>query len=281
MDAKYGCAAMPRRPHRLGERKMALQDFQTALGLLLATPIQNGSENGNPGLLQRLDLSPEERASLSRLLPSPGFQFTAAIQRSWCERRAASAAAFTLSILPVGQRRQIVEEWVGIGGGASSFFASEADSFLEFIARRLPDPSHELTVARFEQAVQRASDAVAAFRLPDSVVCNAPDIKLRRSKSAALVYFFAEPQSIFAAMNEARPLPPLSNRSYPVLFAPGLPGLFRSATVDEAALWEKLAAPAAIQELLEDGHTRETVQGFVTIGAIENSENVVDYLNGT
>jgi hypothetical protein len=276
MDAKYGSAAVARRPHRLGERKMALRDFQTALGLLLSTPIQNGSENGKHGLLQRLDLSPEERASLSRLLPSPGFQFTAAIQRSWCEGRAANAAALTLSILPVGQRRQIVEEWVSIGGGTSSFFSSEADSFLEFIARRLPDPSHELTVARLEQAVQRASDAAATFRPPDSAVCNAPDVELRRNKNAALVYFFAEPQRILAALNGAEPLPPLSDRSYPVLLAPGLPGLFRSATVDEAALWEKLAAPATIRELLQDDRTREMVRRFVAIGAAEKSENVFD-----
>ncbi len=253
--------------------KMSLRDFQTALSLLLSTPIRNGSENGNPDLLKRLDLSPQERASLSCLLASPGFQFTARIQRSWCEGRAANAAALTLSILPLGQRRQIIEEWVSIGGGASSFFASEADAFLEFIARRLPEPSHELTVARLEQAVQRVSDAAAAFRLSHSAVLGAPEIKLRRSKGAALVSFFAEPQRIFAALNGAEPLPPLSDRSYWVLCAPGLPGLFRSATVDEAALWEKLAAPVTIREILKDNSMRETVQDFVTIGAAEADED--------
>ena len=186
--------------------------------------------------------------------------------------RAANAAALTLSILPLEERRQIVEEWVSIGGGASSFFASEADSFLEFIARRLADPSHELTVARLEQAVHRANDAAPAFRPVDPAVYNAPDIELRRSKSAALVYFFAEPQRVFAALNRAEPLPPLSDRSYPVLFAPGLPGLFRPATDDEAALWEKLAAPVAIRELLEDKRTRQIVQDFVVIGAADGNQ---------
>jgi hypothetical protein len=260
---------------------MALQDFQTALGLLLSRPIQNSYENGKTTLLQRLDLSLKERASLGRLLPSPGFQFTAAIRRSWCEGRAANGAALTLSILAVAQRRRMVEEWVSLGGGSSSFFALEADSFLEFIARRLRDPSHELTVARLEQAVQRASDAAAAFSPADSVVCNAPNAELRRSKSAALVCFWADPQRLFAALNGAEPFPPLSDRPYRVLFAPGLPGLFRSATADEAALWESLATPRAIRELSEDEHTRETVQGFVTIGAAESSENVSDCLDGT
>jgi hypothetical protein len=173
----------------------------------------------------------------------------------------------TLSILPLGQRRQIVEEWVNLGGGASSFFASEADSFLEFIARRLPDPSHELTVARLEQAVHRANDAAAAFKSVDSVVCNAHDIELRRSKSAALVYFFAEPQCVFAALNGAGPLPPLSNQSYPVLFAPGLPGLFRPASADQVVLWDTLATPFVIRELMENKRTRHTIEDFVVIGA--------------
>jgi len=66
---------------------MALQDLQTALGILLSTASQNGSEHNKRDVLRNIDLSPEELASLRDLLPSRGFQFTAAIQRSWCEAR--------------------------------------------------------------------------------------------------------------------------------------------------------------------------------------------------
>lgn len=246
---------------------MALQDFQTALGLLLSTPTASARKNSELDLLQTLDLSCEERASLDRLLPSPGFRFTAAIQRSWCEGRAANGAALTLSILSLRQRRQIVTEWVTIGGGRSSFFASEADSFLDFIASRLPEPSHELTVARLEQAVHRASDAAAGFTAPDTFVLGDNDIELCRSQGAALVYFFAEPQRIFTALDRAEPLPPFSDRPYPVLFAPGLPGLYRPATIDETALWERLAAPVALRDLRDDKRTAAIVQDFVAIGA--------------
>jgi hypothetical protein len=238
----------------------------------LTTPTQKGSEKERLISLQIFDLSTEERVSLNCILPSSGFGFTAAIQRSWCEGRAANAAALTLSILPLMQRRQVVEEWVNIGGGTSSFFASEADSFLEFIARRLPDRSHELAVARMEQAVLRANNAAAAFRPADSIVCDSTSIQLRRSKNSELVYFYAEPQRIFAALEGGEPLPPLSDRSYPVLFAPGLPGLFRSASCDEAALWDKLAAPMTIRELFSGNGARQVVETFVAIGAVERNE---------
>ena len=247
---------------------MALADFQCALGRLLTGPGRNDESYAKPGLSRKLNLSSNERAGLKRLSSSSGFRFTAAIRRSWCEGRAANAAALTLSILPSGASRQMIEEWVRLGGGLSSFFASEADSFLEFIAARLPDPSHELTVARLEQAVLRAGDAALVFRPPDASVLSEVDRELRRSEYAALVRFFAEPHRIFAALDGHHPLPPLSDRAYPVLFAPGLPGLFREASNDEAALWDKLAVSTPSRELWGDPRAVRMVEAFLAVGAV-------------
>ena len=248
---------------------MALADFQTALGMLLTGPGRNDhGSDAKPVLSRKLNLSSGERAGLKRLSDSSGFRFTAAVQHSWCEGRATNAAALTLSILSPSAGRQMIGEWVRLGGGLSSFFASESDAFLDFIAAHLPDPSHELTVARLEQAVLRAGDAALVFRPPDAGVLSDLDRELRRSEDAALVRFFAEPHRIFTALDRHHPLPPLSDRAYPVLFAPGLSGLFREASKDEAALWERLAVPMSLVELSEEPSAWRIVQTLLAVGAV-------------
>jgi hypothetical protein len=56
-------------------------------------------------------------AELGALVTSPGFCFTRRIQRSWCIARTASATQLTLSLLPVEQRRRLIDDWVNVGGG--------------------------------------------------------------------------------------------------------------------------------------------------------------------
>jgi hypothetical protein len=219
--------------------------------------------------LQGIGLDRSELAELDDLVHSPGFRFTQHGQRSWCEGRTAEAAQLTLSILSTEQRRQLVDDWVDAGGGAAFDPASEAEAFLEFVAGRLSDPSHEMTVCRMEQASYRASGAALRFTPPDLSVLDHPKAMLCAGKGAALVRFFAEPQRLFAAIEAKAPLPPLSDRCFPVLFAPGLPTLFRAANNEETAVWEKLAGPIAVRLLPRDSDLRSAIEGLFRIGAMD------------
>ncbi|HVO23997.1 MAG TPA: hypothetical protein VMW56_10250 [Candidatus Margulisiibacteriota bacterium] len=247
---------------------MSLLAFQTALGRLVRVPVSNDS-TGTSDPFEGLALTDDERAQLAAIADSRGFRFTVGIQRSWCEGRAAKGAGITLSIMPPAERRRLVSEWVNAGGATNSFFASEADAFLDFIARRLPEPSHALTVCRMEQAVYRASDAALTFTPPDLSALNRPEAALRTGRSASLVFFFAEPYLLLDALVRAQPLPALSDQPLPVLFAPGLPGLFRLASCDERALWERLAEPVTVRALSRRRHARSTILALVTAGAAE------------
>jgi hypothetical protein len=182
--------------------------------------------------------------------------------------RAAKAAQLTLSILPASQRKDLLEEWVNSGGGTASFFAAEADAFLDFIAGHLPNPSHILTVCRLEQATLRASEGALRFAPPDLSRLDAPDCLLSVGRSAALVRFHAEPRLVFAAL-AGEPFPPLSLEVMPVFFGPGLDGLFHLAKVEEVVLWERLVTPVALTELLREGHSREAIETLVRAGVVE------------
>lgn len=105
-----------------------------------------------------------ERACLDALPHNAGFQFTAAVQRSRRARRPVNAGLLALSILPDEVRRDLLAEWITSGAGTSSFFATQGDTLLDFIAKQLPDPSPELAVCRFEQFTLRANSEVASFK---------------------------------------------------------------------------------------------------------------------
>ena len=212
-----------------------------------------------------LPLTEDERRYLERLSASRGFAFTAEVRRSWCEMRATRAAGLTLAALGGDRRRRLVAEWLDGGGGASSFFASEAEDFLEFIAARLPEPSHALSLCRFEQAVHRAAAAAAVFVHPPRWRA---DAAVRRGAGAALVEFHADPAGVLWSAEEGTPLPPMGDRS-DLLFAPGLPDLCRPASASERRLWNACAAPSTIQELAAAGHAEEQVDDWLAVGALE------------
>ena len=242
---------------------MALLDLQTALGRLVRVTAGEDPFRG-------LHLTAGERASLVAVVDSAGFAFTVDVQRSWCAGRAANAARLTLSMLSADERQRLLADWVNAGGGTPSFFAAEADAFLDFIARRLPDPSHALTLCRVEQATLRAREGTLRFAVPDPSRLDAPACILRAGRYAALVRFHAQPQLLLAAL-EGQPLPPVSRETTPVLFGPGLTGLSRLASGDEVALWERLAAPGALSVLSREGHRREAIESLVAAGIVEAS----------
>jgi hypothetical protein len=180
---------------------MSLRDFQSALGASIRRPAVRESEG----------------AALDAIVDSAGFRFTLDVQRSWCRGRAAKSARLTLSILDADLRERLLDTWVASGGGAASVLTAEADAFLDFIASHLPDPSHALTICRLEQATLRAS-----------------------AGTSAIVHFHADPDQLFAAIGTGAALPPVTAEPVvSILFAPGLDGLSRVATVDEVALWNR------------------------------------------
>jgi hypothetical protein len=240
---------------------VSLLNFQTALGRAVQT-----SPADDP--LCGLDFTADERARLVALVESAGFRFTVDVQRSWSVGRAAKAARLTLSILAPEERCWLLDEWVSNGGGTASFFAAEADAFLEFIAERQPNPSHALTVCRIEQATLRASEGSRNFTVPDLSCLDAPGCLLGAGCYAALVRFYAEPHLLLAAL-EGQPLPPLSPYAISMLFGPGLDGLFREATGEEVALWERMVERAEFTALLQEGHQRDIIEGLILTGVAE------------
>jgi hypothetical protein len=241
---------------------MSLIAFQTALGRTVRA--RQAAQISCDGL----DLSEQERLNLVRIFDSSGFRATASIQRPWCESRAATGARLTLSTLPLAQRRELICEWVDGGGGTNSFFAAEAAAFLEFIAQRIPDPSHALSLCRLEQAVLRAEAVAAQFVPPDVAPLDQPECMVRASPHAAVVAVFAELEQLLLAIEGQGLVPPLSE-PHMLLVAPGLPGLARPTDTAEAAVWRSLAEPQRVETLLRQGNELATIETLWTAGAIE------------
>jgi hypothetical protein len=214
-----------------------LTDFQRAWGLAVRT--------GKPPGRSFRGCTLAERTFLEDLAYSDDFRVTLLVQRSWCEHRTRSAARLTLAALPQDQGLALIAKWLARGGGTSSFSASEADELLEFIARRLSDPSPALTLCRMEQAVHRASLASATFVPREAPTC---DPLLARARGAAIVHLGGE----------------LS-----VLFAPGLADLHREATGEEIELWRACENPLRLSAAVSAGHSREGVTRLIAAGALE------------
>jgi hypothetical protein len=168
---------------------------------------------------------------------SAGIRFTAKVRRSWCEGRAINAARTVLTLLPHEERQRLVAAYVDGGGGQASFLSTEAEAFLGFLAARLADPSHALSVCRMEQALTRARKGAEAFIAP--AYGAGIGRHLRQGRHAGMVRFHADPGAVLTAL-QGGPLPPVGPAGHAVLFAPGLPGLFRAAHADEAGLWDAM-----------------------------------------
>ncbi len=241
---------------------MSLADFQTAMGRMVRT-------SGGADPLCGLSLDAGERAYLETMKASAGFRFTVGVQRSWCVGRAKRAGQLTLSILSERLRQRVLEEWTESGGGTSSFFRAEAEAFLDFIASRLPDPSHERSACRFEQATLRANSELENFTPPVPRFFDLPEMELQRGRFATVVVFHGTPEVILEALLLHRPVPPLAPSGTPMLFAPGLEGLCRIASPREADLWERLERPVSREVATGWGYSREELLSLLQVGAVE------------
>ena len=240
---------------------MALIDFQTVLGRMLR-------EQKSDTHLRGVSLDERESRYFEQLRETDEFRFYASVQRSWCIARAAKAASLTLSLLPEEKRERLLDEWVDSGAGASSFHGVEAELFLEFIGKHLTDPSHELTVCQFERATLRANSGASHFVAPDASPLQDPDCLLHRGSHAELVRLYTDLDQLLIAVQNEDPLPELPVML--VLFSPGLPRLCIEPSPDEVSVWEALATPTPVKNLLTQGHSPETLERLLSHGAIEH-----------
>ena len=244
---------------------MALVDFQTSLAQLVrATDASDDSRQAS--------LNSGERSYLADLPEHPAFRFTVKVQRSWCAGRAAKAAYLTLSVLPNEKRDLLLKEWVNSGGGTQSFVGAESTDFLEFIAKHLQGPSHELTICRMELAALRADEGAASFECPALARIDRPDCSLRRGRYAQVAHFYGEPQRVLNAIARREPYPAVLAEITTLIFGPGFDRLYTRGSQSELALYDRLLSPVSTSELFAEGFARETMQALLKGGAVEYEE---------
>jgi hypothetical protein len=90
-----------------------------------------------------------------------GTRFTA-----WCEDRTMIAVRGVLTLVPEPERRRLVVEYADRFDGLTLFQPDEKEAFLAFLAARLPNPSHALTLCYMNQALIRAQSGADAFAGP-------------------------------------------------------------------------------------------------------------------
>ena len=76
------------------------------------------------------------------------------------------AAREVLRLMPEDDGKRLASDYVDQGGGLEWFLTKEKEGFLAFLAARLPDPSHPLTICRMAQALAQAQHGAATFAPP-------------------------------------------------------------------------------------------------------------------
>jgi hypothetical protein len=217
---------------------MALRDWQAALGQLVEA--RSSGRDADPVLasLEGRALTVEERRWLREVGGSPGFALTAEVPQWWRHQRVGRAARLTLMAL--GARADaVLREYLRDVPCFTLFFIAEGLSFLEYVARTVTAP-HVRPVAELEHALWTVKLAapVGGGTVPEL----APGAVLERHPAAACILFDAPPEAVLGALLKQAPLPEPEARSYPVLVAPGVPGLWRPATPEEASVFAAGAA---------------------------------------
>jgi hypothetical protein len=250
---------------------MSLLGLQAALGrMVMANDFRAHVAAEGAAALAPFEVGAADRDWLARLVHAPGFGFTCFIQRSWCELRARSAARLTMTALPAELRRDIVAAWLARGGGTASFFATETDALLDFVAARLPPESHLASICRMEQAAHRVSAAARDFIATHTSVEALPSgAELQRHPAASLVRFHAPPAAVLAAALSGTAWPALADDGHALVFAPGLPAMCRSATPAEVALLDACVAGTRPAAALVSGAAAAAALGeLLRIGAL-------------
>lgn len=250
---------------------MSLLGLQAALGrMVMANEFRARVAAEGESALAPFELQAADRDWLAQLAHAPGFGFTCTIQRAWCALRTRSAARLTMTALPAELRHEIVAAWLARGGGTGSFFATETEALLDFVAARLPPESHLASICRMEQAAHRVSaaarDFIATYTSAEALPSGA---YLQRHPAASVVRFRALPAAVLAAAMSGSAWPPATDDSHALLFAPGLPALCRGATSDEVAVFDACApGPRPAAALGSDGRITDALGELLRMGAI-------------
>ena len=177
-----------------------------------------------------------QRNCFSALEHCCGFRFSSSVQHSWHNRRAVSEGLLTLSILHQDVRLRLLAAWM-----------KSKDGLLEFIAAQLPESSAELAVCRFEQLYRNAYYRSNAFEAPDPAQFG-PEQVVQRAVHAGMVCLRDEPS---------------------VLVAPGLRSLCHVASEAEIRIWQSVAAPSRVGQLIQEGCESQSIASLLQIGALE------------
>lgn len=219
---------------------MSLADYQRALALMVMQ---------GPGrdihIPRDISLTGVEVRSLAVITNSPGLKLTSDIQQSWSRGRPVLAAQLTLSLMQKTERDLHIDEWLASGNRSGFFFSTVALNFLTYLGERLPDPSHILSICQFELAAIKAQLGALSSGGSNTTTENGSEIFLRAGPYASLVSFHTDPSLLLDAVSSGRPLPELEDHERYLLFAPGIPGLFRYADEFDAAIWRLISKPTA------------------------------------
>ncbi|MFP2933475.1 hypothetical protein ACLESO_51680, partial [Pyxidicoccus sp. 3LG] len=195
----------------------------------------------------------------------PGFTLTADVPRWWRELRVRRSARLTLMALR-GNEDEVVRDYLRAVPCFTLFFIAEGLAFLEYVARTVKLP-HVQPLAELERALWGLKLAAPAWNgdVPEQV----PGLVLERHPTAARVPFQASPQAVLGAVLAGRALPAPVGPGHSVLVAPGIQGLWRPATPDEACAFEAcdgvkpLDATGALP-----GAPAEAVASLLAVGAL-------------
>ncbi|MGA3004170.1 MAG: hypothetical protein ABSE20_20860 [Acetobacteraceae bacterium] len=98
------------------------------------------------------------RSPISTIVPT---------RRSWGQGRNMISGPAILMLVPVTDRQRLIAEYVDRDGAWPVSSSSQNVTLLEFLASRLPDPSHALSLCRMEVALTRASSGAEIFVEPE------------------------------------------------------------------------------------------------------------------
>jgi hypothetical protein len=226
---------------------MSLLAWQTALAELITArasgdTVQVQSDQG---------LSQHERTWFDAVSTTTGFELTCAVQRWWREFRIQQAAPLTLGALDTEWRALLMAEYTRRHGRPSSFFLREALPFLDLACELASDVPHLSALAAFERAMLRLGDALTDHpdlsRIGELLPDSSPDssVEVEAHPLAEVVCFQAPVGQVLAAAARGLPFPPVENRAYWILIAPGLANLASASSAAEARLFQAIRADGA------------------------------------
>jgi hypothetical protein len=105
-------------------------------------------------------------AALGRFLTGPSAR-SIPLPRPWRPGRTMFSAPMILQLIPAADRQRLTAEYVDRGGVWPVSSSPENARLLEFLASRLPAPSHSLNLCRMEVALTRARLGAAIFVEPE------------------------------------------------------------------------------------------------------------------